>query len=143
MLLCYGSVGCGKTHLCEALVIKLLERGIRVRVNEWPSVVRLLKKAMNNNGQYDELFERYCRMPWLILDDAGRGGTDSAWAWSELDEIVNYRYRENLPTVLTTNVDPTKLPDRAISRFKDALKGRIVLNEGEDFRPSKVPVKDS
>lgn len=139
MLLCYGSAGCGKTHLCEALSIELLKSGIRVRVNEWPTLIRYFKQKMHGEypGEYDELFDRYCKLPWLILDDVGMGGIGSTWEWGEFDELINYRYRNNLPTVITTNLDIKKLPDRAISRFRDAIKSHITLNEAADFRPLK------
>lgn len=144
MLLCYGAAGCGKSHLCEALSIELSERGIRARVFEWPALIRFFKRTMHNDevpDMYNELFERYCQSPWLILDDVGMGGVGSAWEWGEFDELVNYRYRNNLPTVVTTNLDITKLPGRAVSRFRDAIKGRCVLNSGEDYRPKRIPGK--
>jgi DNA replication protein DnaC len=138
MLLSIGRAGCGKTHLCEALSIALNNQGIKCRVWEWSEIIRNLKKAMRlNNGSYDELFEGFCRAPRLIIDDLGMGGADSAWAWGELEDIINYRYRQGLFTVVTTNLDLTSLPDRVVSRFRDAIKSRIVLNEASDYRPEK------
>ena len=139
MLLNYGSTGCGKTHLCEALSIELAKRNIRARVNEWPSVIRLFKASFHSEfpAEYDRLFKNFCEAPWLILDDVGMGGVGSVWEWGELDELINYRFRHDLPTVVTTNLDITRLPDRAVSRFRDALKGRCVLNSGDDFRPKR------
>ena len=139
MLLCYGGAGSGKSHLCEALSIALAERQIIARVNEWPTFTRYLKHTMHNEykGLYDEVFERTCRSPWLIMDDVGMGGVGSIWDWGEFEEIINYRYRNNLPTVVTTNLDISKLPDRAVSRFRDALKGRCVLDDAGDYRPRK------
>ena len=144
MLLNYGSTGCGKTHLCEALSIELVKRTIRAAVLEWPSVMRMFKSSFSSEykGNYDILFKRYCESPWLILDDVGMGGVWSTWECGEFDEIINARYRAGLPTVVTTNLDITKIPDRAVSRFRDALKGRCVLNEGIDYRPRRVPIKD-
>ena len=143
MLLCYGGTGCGKTHLCEALAIALLNRGIKARVYEWPSLVRYLKRAMHSQApdEYNLMFERYSIAKWLILDDVGMGGIGSTWEWGEFDEIINYRFRRDLPTVVTTNRNIINLPDRAMSRFRDALKGRVVFNESEDYRPKRVPGK--
>lgn len=143
MLLVYGGTGSGKTHLCEALSIELIKRSIRAPVVEWPSVIRYIKSSFDSEvkGESKLIFKRYCEMSWLILDDVGMGGSGSAWEWGEFDEIINARFRDGLPTVVTTNLDITKLPDRAVSRFRDAIKGRVVLNEGADYRPKRVPSK--
>lgn len=139
MLLCYGGVGSGKTHLCNALAAVLCEKGKYCRVQEWPTVIRTLKRAIHSElkGSYDDLFDRYQKTGVLILDDVGMGGTGSVWEWGELEEIINYRYEHKLPTVVTTNLDLKQLPPRIVSRFSDAVKSRKVLNQAEDYRPKK------
>lgn len=146
-LLNYGKAGCGKTHLCEAVSIELLTRSLKeypniyppkVRVWEWSEILRTLKKAMRqNNGSYDQLFEGFQKASKLIIDDVGMGSGDSLWSWGELEDIVNYRYKQGKFTIITTNLDLTELPDRVVSRAKDAIKGRCILNEGTDYRPLK------
>lgn len=139
MLLNYGTAGCGKTHLCEALSIELAKRNIRCRVNEWAEVVRGFKKDMRSEFKdaYDIHFENFRKQVYLIIDDIGSGSTGSSWEWGELEDIVNYRYQENLFTVLTTNLDLKSLPDRVTSRFRDAIESRLILNKAPDYRPSK------
>lgn len=139
MVLHYGKTGCGKTHLCEALAIELAKKDIYARVYEWAEQVRVFKKAMRSDlkGQYDMLFENFRKMPYLIIDDVGMGSAGSAWEWGELEDIVNYRYRRQLPTVITTNLDAKDLPDRVVSRFRDAQTSRLVFNEADDYRPKK------
>ena len=138
MLLCVGSAGCGKTHLCESLSIYLYNQGEKCRVWEWSEVIRGLKTRMRqSNGSYEQWFEEFRRSKILIIDDVGIGGGDTNWTWGEFEDIINYRYRNNLVTVVTSNLDTTKFPDRAVSRFSDALKSRIVVNNAEDYRPKK------
>jgi DNA replication protein DnaC len=138
LLMDYGKAGCGKSHLCEAVSIELLRQGYRARVWEWSEVIRNLKKAMRqNNGAYDRLFEGYQRAQRLIIDDVGMGGSDSSWSFGELEDIIQYRYKNNLFTIMTTNLDLNSIPDRIVSRFRDAIKSRCVLNEGPDYRPMK------
>ena len=139
MLLCYGGVGNGKTHLCNALAAKLTEQGKGCRVVGWTTLIRLFKTAMHSDKKdlYDTLFSRFQKGGRLILDDVGMGGTGSNWEWGELEEIVNYRYENELLTVVTTNLDLADLPPRIVSRFSDALKSRKVLNTGGDYRPLK------
>lgn len=148
MLLCYGSDGCGKTHLCEALSIELAKRNIVCRVNEWAEVVRDFKRRMHSEifGDYDDVFERFRTQPYLIIDDVGMGGTGSSWEWGELEEIINYRSREGLMTVVTTNlnIEPNPkdynqsyVPRRIVSRFTDAVKSRLIVNRAGNYRPKK------
>jgi len=138
-LLCVGRAGNGKTYLCDALSIALYKRGIRCAITIWPEFVRSLKKAMRQSGQsqgpsYDDLFEKVQRKPYLIVDDVGLGTVGSEWEWGELEDIISYRYRERLMTVLTSNLDITGLPERIVSRFSDSDIGVIVVNKGRDYR---------
>ncbi len=125
------------THLCEALSIGLSRQNILCRVNEWAELIREFKRDMHSEHptDYDEHFERIRQQKRLIIDDVGMGSVGSSWEWGELEDIVNYRYRQGLLTVITTNLDITKFPDRIISRFRDITKSRIVLMGAEDYRP--------
>lgn len=145
MLLNYGGAGCGKTHLCEALAQELDKKGVFARVIEWPEQVRVFKRSMHSNkpGLYDQIFENFRKAPFLIIDDVGMGTVGSEWEWGELEDIVNYRYRNHLPTVLTTNLDvKTDIPERIYSRFRDAVTSRCVLNNAGDYRPRKKAVQN-
>ncbi|MCK5016424.1 MAG: ATP-binding protein [Candidatus Peribacteraceae bacterium] len=140
MLLCIGSKGCGKTHLCEALSLSWWELGFKVRIYVWSDFIGLLKSTFSGEmqGQFDVILTRFKKAPRLILDDVGMGGaTDKSWEWGVLEEIINYRYRERLITVVTTNLDITELPDRVVSRFRDEQYGRVVLNKADDYRPRR------
>jgi len=142
MLLCYGTAGCGKTHLCEAVVNYWREEGFYTSVIEWPTLIRNLKSAMHGeyHGLYDEVFKNYCRADTLIMDDVGMGGTGSNWEWGEFEEIICYRYKNNLFTIVTTNLDIPQLPDRVVSRFRDKSKARMVKIGADDYRP-KLSIK--
>lgn len=139
LLLCYGVTGCGKTHLCEALAISLAGRGLLARVNEWGEMMRRWKRLMHSElrGAYDEDFERFRNVRFMIIDDVGMGGSGSDYEWGELEDIIRYRYHQGMYTVITTNLDLKTLPARVVSRFRDGIQGRVVLNEGKDYRPQR------
>lgn len=150
MLLYCGHVGSGKTHLCEATVIELNSEGKFCRVKTMAGIMGILKQAIRGElitsgglkTSYDELLARYCYTPYLIIDDAGMGGSGSEWEWGQLEEIINYRYQENIAgnkllTIITTNKDLTELPPRIVSRFQDKEVGRIAINEAPDYRKIK------
>jgi DNA replication protein DnaC len=71
----------------------------------------------------------------VILDDLGRERI-SEWTGELLYTIINSRYEELLPTIVTSNLDPDMLTDAgywpAISRL--AEDGRLVYVKGPDHR---------
>ena len=135
MLLCYGGVGNGKTHLCEAAAIELFRRGKFCRVMKMPEMLSTLRRAINDpEMSYDEILGNYCYAGRLIVDDIGAGGSDSDFGYRVLESIVIARWGRQLLTIMTTNLEISKLPERVLSRFKDTVTSYLVLNEGADYR---------
>lgn len=138
MLLVCGGLGNGKTYLCEALAIALYRKGERCPVNLWSELRRQLLQAMHRpkpgKMDYDDLFESIRRRERLIIDDIGMGSKGTDWEVAEIEDIINYRYRERLFTVLTTNRTLEELPERVVSRFFDPEVSEVVINEGKDYR---------
>jgi DNA replication protein DnaC len=140
MLLIYGPWGNGKTHLLEAITIELWKRGLFARIQTFPDLMGRLKDTFERDkGQREQTFNDIIKsvytLPYLLVDDVGSAGSFTPFSLAQLERVVLYRYRENLFTVLTTNLDISKIPEFIISRFSDAEKARLVLNNGEDFRP--------
>ena len=130
MLLLYGGVGNGKTHLLEATALALYKRGLFCRVMTMDRIMGVLKECIGSDQSLDALLRRYGQSERLIIDDAD--GT--AWEFEQLEKIIRVRYRERLFTIMTTNRDLRELPERVVSRFSDPDVGRVVLNEGLDYR---------
>lgn len=136
MLLCYGGVGNGKTHLCEAAVIELYKRGRFCRVMKMPEMLSTLRRAIKDpDMSYDGILGNYCYAERLIVDDIGAGEkSDREFSDRILERIVGARYGRQLLTIMTTNVEISELPERVKSRFEDAVTSYLVLNEGADYR---------
>lgn len=138
MLLCYGGVGNGKTHLCEAVAIELHKRGKFCRVMKMPEMLSTLRRAIKDpEMDYDGILANYCYAERLIVDDIGAGGSDSDFGDRILEAIVVARYGRQLFTIMTSNRELTDLPERVTSRFEDSITSYLVLNEGADYRPNK------
>lgn len=135
MLLCYGGVGNGKTHLCEAAAITLYKRHLICRVLTMARIMGVLHECIGpeRKNSLEELLNNYSYADRLIIDDVD--GTQ--WEFEQLEKIIRWRYRERLFTILTSNLDLEKLPVRVVSRFSDSDVGRVVLNEGVDYRRLK------
>jgi len=140
MLLCYGKAGCGKTHLCEALVRELKWQGRYTRVYTWSDIVLYMKETMHSefSGSYEARLHNFKTAERLIIDDVGSGTMTTPWEWGLFEDIISHRYREGLLTVITTNLDLKDLPERVVSRFRDKEVARICWNKAGDYRPRKV-----
>ena len=79
-------------------------------------------------------------IPALIMDEWGQN-YGSEWEEQKLEEIVIARERAGLITIITSNLEPDKLPERIASRFRDRTKARLIMNRSPDFRPTKKAKK--
>lgn len=142
-LLCYGGVGNGKTHLCQALAIVLNWRGVNVRLYVVADLVSSLKQAIPT-FTFDVDMLKLKEIDALILDDLGfekegdqyKLGTD--WEETKLQEILEARHRKRLITVLITNGDAKWLPVRIFSRFSDPDVSQLILNSAPDYRRREI-----
>lgn len=135
-ILCLGITGCGKTHLCEALTISLMQRGIDTWYYTLASLMSLLHRSIEDNST-DKLMEIMQQVEGLVLDDWGEL-TD--WEEEKLKDIIDERYRWKRITVLTSNrpIDRlTERNERIVSRFSDREFAVYIVNEATDYRPHK------
>src|SRR5581483_6014137 len=85
-----------------------------------PDLLDHLRATFAPGGEvsYDELFETVKSSPLLVLDDLGTQSS-TQWAREKLFQLLNHRYTENLPTVITTNEPISALDERLRARLND------------------------
>jgi DNA replication protein DnaC len=69
----------------------------------------------------------------LILDDLG-AQDEKVWATTKLDQIINSRYLNGKPLLVTTNMALDKLPERIADRLSE---GMLIHLTGESYRKKK------
>ena len=138
MMMVYGGVGNGKTHLLEAASLELYSRGKFIRVQRFSELLSNLRAAIDNpERSYDQSLAGCCYTERLLIDDIGAAGSLNDFGQRVLESIVVARYGRSLLTIMTSNVDIKDLPERVVSRFEDTVTSFLVLNEGKDYRPHR------
>ncbi len=131
-----GPYGCGKTHLAVAIANARLEQfGEQVLFITAPDLLDYLRTSFRPDAEipYSESFDQIRNIPLLVLDDLGVENP-SAWAKEKLFQLLNYRYVNELPTVITTNTPLDELDPRISSRM---MVGRVVIHikiKAPDYR---------
>jgi len=136
-LLITGTFGCGKTHLAAAIANHVIGRGEAVLFVVVPDLLDHLRStfAPSSRTPYDQLFDEVRNAPCLILDDFGAHNA-TPWALEKLYQILNHRYNNRLPTVVTTNNELEDLAPRLRSRLPDESLVRTVAITAPDYRGS-------
>ena len=139
----FGPVGVGKTHLAAAIAnYTMSSQKVSTYFDEVPDLLDHLRATFDPNlgTGYDERFQLIRDVGLLVLDDLG---TENAtpWAREKLYQIINHRYVEQLPTVITSNVDQKKVDDRIMSRIRDHRLTHYVEIDADDYRRPGDPRK--
>jgi DNA replication protein DnaC len=120
-LLLAGSKGWGKTHLAACIVNKRVERNEPAKFTTFRELLDEIKGGFSDNTS-QETVKFYKETEFLVLDDLG-AENQTDYSEAELYNIINYRYSNRLPTVITTNVNPSKIDSRVSDRMQDKGSG--------------------
>lgn len=107
-----GKNGVGKTSLAVSIGKVLLEQGVMVIYMRLAEFFDGLKDRFEDKPTYQfmpqagseaELLALLQQAPVLIIDEFYADVTD--WRKERAEQLVNYRYTHQLPTIITTNLD--------------------------------------
>jgi DNA replication protein DnaC len=123
-----GPSASGKTHLAAAIANQQLKNNAPVLFITVPDLLDHLRAAFAPESElsYDRLFDRVRNAPVLIMDDLGIQ-SGSSWAQEKLDQLLNHRYHNRLPTVITSEMAPDAMQERWSNRFLDDSLCRVFI----------------
>lgn len=125
-LLLVGGTGTGKTHAVWWTIGHLAKAGV---LTDWEVVnsVNIYQSLRPETGvNTAERLRRFCRVPLLVIDDAGAAQTSSFT--HEIDySIINYRYEYGLPIIMTTNLAPERddTGPKPVPSLEDRMSVRV------------------
>lgn len=153
-----GPAGVGKTHAaCGAIKAysadhlraihgEVIFIGKRPKFVSAPMWFAMMKATYGTRDREQDVFDTYARAGFLVLDDLGKGGR-SDWAAERVYMLMDYRYSQELPTIITSNYDLGEVArmfatdSQTMSSIASRIGGmcRGVRMDGEDRRLEKKP----
>ena len=128
----------GKTHLSIAICRHWLALGQVARYVHVPLLLDELREGFDDEERsFEQRFDHFKNVPLLVMDDLGVQ-VPKPWANERLQTLIDYRYINRLPLVVTVNKSLDKLPGddegRIESRLKRMVSSKIVLIEAPEYR---------
>lgn len=132
-LLLAGQPGSGKTHLCTAVCRSLLLQGKEVRYMSWREKVSQIKSAPMEGGIRAALLDELKKAEYLYIDDLYKTGVSADGSCNPTPadgnlafELLNFRYNNRLPTIISTERTPQELV-----KIDESAASRILEMAGE------------
>lgn len=142
-----GQSGCGKTHLCTAVCMELINQGHDVKYVLWRDLVHFAEQNRFRKEFYDPKIQELQSVDVLYIDDFLKNThkvngtiqpteTESNTAY----EIINSRIIANKRTIISSELhisDIVKLDEATGGRISEASKGyqiQINFDKNRNFR---------
>jgi len=121
-----GQVGSGKTHICTAMTVSKLHEGVRAKYVSWTDITALMR-AHRFDEDSDTILDQYKVVPLLYIDDFFKGGkSPNDFDQKDAYDIINYRYKMFLPTIISSEWTLDRIED-----FDESIMSRISERSGE------------
>jgi DNA replication protein DnaC len=125
----YGGVGCGKTYLMTAIFREVIQSSLWCSYTTAYHMDMDLLMASKGNFMNDQgypvsekaLLDRFQQVDVLFIDDLGTEKSTDRMT-QQLGAIVDTRLSNLSPTIITSNLNPTKLSEAFGERTASRLK---------------------
>lgn len=136
-----GDVGTGKTHLAVATMRELQDSyEVPCLMMSVPELLDDMRQEFDDDNSRRGTMKGQANMAeLLVLDDLG-SEKPTPWSVERLFIIIDHRYREQLPTIYTTNLGYEEVKEVFGRRISSRLleSSDWVFMEGRDFRRSEL-----
>lgn len=122
-----GQPGCGKSHICTAIVSELIKAGKEARYMVWVEDASTLK-SLTNDQSYDTIIAPYLNVEVLYIDDflkTRRGENVTNGDINLAFRIINHRYNAGKITIISSEHSL-----ETVIGFDEALGSRIAEKTG-------------
>ncbi len=132
-LLLFGSVGTGKTYLAASVANELISKGIPCLVTNFARIANEVQGMFEGKQQYYDSLNSF---PLLVIDDLS-AERKTEYMQEIVFNVIDARYRANLPIIVTTNLTREELMHPASLTYQ-----RIFSRLFEMCTPIEVAGKD-
>lgn len=112
-ILIEGPVGSGKSYLLGCIANYLISREIEIRYIVYSDLIESIKASFHTDSRTttEEILRELQSVPVLLIDDLGTEHV-TEFTSSILYQIIDKRYREERPFIVTSNFSPNELSQR-------------------------------
>jgi len=129
----WGPPGSGKTHLVVAVLMAALERKLSGYFVTEDGVFDRFRENWGEPAEEVKFLRLLQTVRFLVIDDMGiRKPTD--YVSDRYEAIINTRYAEGLPTIVTTNRDPAQLAEVYPRQMSRLAANQVLHVYGPDAR---------
>lgn len=143
-LLLHGKPGNGKTYLSNCIANRLLQGYVPVISVSINGLLQRIQKTYNSYGKEgeDQVLISLSNADLLIIDDLGTEQS-TEWSKSKIYNIIDSRYRNGLPIIVSTNKSISELKELYEERTTDRLFEMCTPYQvrGESIRVRKAKEK--
>lgn len=140
-LLLSGHYGMGKTHLATAAFKEAIRAGLTSRPMYYVEDIQTLKNSYYGKGGRDDLLTMFKTVPLLFIDEFMKTFT-TADAPIIID-LINYRYSKELPTIITTELQPREIMlklSSTMDRILEKTQKKFLYYFGENCQSYRTKI---
>lgn len=138
-----GQVGCGKTHICTAIVGELFKQGKTGQYMLWRDEAVKLKASVNDYDVYKKIIDPLKTVDVLYIDDFFKTEKNKLPTQADINvafEILNHRYSNDKITVISSErtIDELLDIDEAVGSriYEKTRESNIIIgqNRSKNYR---------